>query len=295
MRHKPALGQTSLFNDEPVLSPPTDTDDTVPNQSIEEHKFDKGSVKRQTKMGDLWLIGRHKLLCGNSAKMAELDTLLKGKTVQLVHTDPPYNVKVQPQSKDKSKATARKLEGDFLSKAKFVTLLHHWFINFARVLDSGRSFYVWGGYSNVTNYPGALRVAGLFFSQAIIWNKTISVFTRKDFMGQHEWCFYGWKEKAGFPHQFFGPNNVTDVWTIPNVARQSMIHLTEKPVEIPARAINYSSEPGEIVLDLFGGSGSTLVAAEELDRTCYLMEIDPWYCDVIIDRCKRMGLEVRRA
>jgi len=106
--------------------------------------------------------------------------------------------------------------------------------------------------------------------------------TRKDFMGNHEWCFYGWKEGAA--HRFFGPANVPDVWSIKKVNPQSMVHLTEKPVELAKRAIEYSSRAGENVLDLFGGSGSTLIAAEMAGRRAYLMELDPLYCDVIVQR-----------
>jgi DNA modification methylase len=147
---------------------------------------------------------------------------------------------------------------------------------------STRAYYLWGGYSNVANYPPALASAGLYFSQTIIWDKQHPVLTRKDYMGAHEWCFYGWKEGAA--HQFFGPNNVTDLWAIKKVNPQNMIHLTEKPVELAARAIQYSSRPGEDVLDLFGGSGSTLIAAEQDGRRAFLMELDALYGDVIVER-----------
>lgn len=146
----------------------------------------------------------------------------------------------------------------------------------------GRAFYVWGGYANIGNYPAPLKRHGLYFSQAIIWDKQHPVLTRKDFMGAHEWCFYGWKEGAA--HQYYGPNNATDLWHIKKVSPQSMIHLTEKPVELAARAIEYSSRAGENVLDLFGGSGSTLIAAEQTGRKAYLMEFDELYCDVIVQR-----------
>jgi DNA modification methylase len=101
-------------------------------------------------------------------------------------------------------------------------------------------------------------------------------------MGNHEWCFYGWREGAG--HVFLGPNNAVDVWSIKKVNPQSMIHLTEKPVELAVRAMQYSSRAGENVLDLFGGSGSTLIGAEQTGRRAYLMELDPLYADVICDR-----------
>jgi DNA modification methylase len=112
------------------------------------------------------------------------------------------------------------------------------------------------------------------------------VLTRKDFMGNHEWCFYGWREGAA--HVFLGLTNATDVWSIQKVNPQNMIHLTEKPVELAARAREYSSRPGENVLDLFGGSGSTLIAAEQTGRKAFLMELDPLYCDVIVQRWEQL-------
>jgi DNA modification methylase len=171
---------------------------------------------------------------------------------------------------------------DFVSDAEFNSLLNAWFGQIARVLLPGRSFWLWGGYANCGNYPPVLKACGLYFSQAIIWHKLHPVLTRKDFMGDHEWCFYGWKEGAA--HQFFGPNNVPDVWPVKKINPQSMIHLTEKPVELAVRAMQYSSRPDENVLDLFGGSGSTLIAAEQTGRRSFLMELDPLYCDVIVQR-----------
>ena len=127
-----------------------------------------------------------------------------------------------------------------------------------------------------------MKAAGLYFSQSIIWDKQHPVLTRKDYMGAHEWAFYGWREGAG--HKFFGPTNAVDVWAVKKVNPQSMVHLTEKPVELAVRAIQYSSKPGDHVLDLFGGSGSTLIGAEQTGRRCFVMELDAAYCDVIIER-----------
>jgi DNA modification methylase len=271
----------------------------------------------RTQPADLWQLGEHRLLCSDSSQAAHVDRLLGGAKVDLVHTDPPYNVKVEPRSNNaiaaglssfqgtrhhqrldvvrqpgKAKATTKKLRAkdrplanDFLSAAEFDRLLHAWFGNLARVLQPGRSFYIWGGYGNCGNYPPVLKAVGLYFSQAIIWNKLHPVLTRKDFLGAHEWCYYGWREGAG--HKFFGPNNVTDLWEVKKVNPQDMVHLTEKPVELAVRALQYSSRPGEHVLDLFGGSGSTLIAAEQTQRRAFVLELDPAYCDVIVERWQR--------
>jgi DNA modification methylase len=270
-----------------------------------------------TKPGDLWILGEHRLLCGDSSKAEDVDRLLDGAPIHLVNTDPPYGVKVEPRSNnaiaagnssfagprhhqkldlarhpEKAKPTQKKmrakdrpLANDFLSDEEFERLLHAWFGNIARVLLPGRALYCWGGYANCANYPPALKANGLYFSQAIIWVKEHPVLTRKDFMGNHEWCFYGWREGAA--HQFLGPNNATDVWAVKKINPQSMIHLTEKPVELAKRAIDYSSRPDENVLDLFGGSGSTLIAAEQTGRRAFLMELDPLYCDIIVERWER--------
>src|SRR5579884_2648728 len=268
-----------------------------------------------TQRGDLWILGEHRLLCGDSASSEDVKRLMEGAPVDLVNTDPPYNVKVEPRSNNaiaaglssfaglhhhqsfdvhrgvsKAKATTKKLRpkdralaNDFMKDGDYERLLRQWFGNLARVLKPGGSFYIWGGYANCANYPAALAECGLYFSQAIIWVKEHPVLTRKDFMGNHEWAFYGWREGAA---HWFNPEikNATDVWSVKKVNPQSMVHLTEKPVELAARALTYSSKAGQKVLDLFGGSGSTLIAAEKLGRRARLMEIDPPYCDLIVRR-----------
>ena len=277
-----------------------------------------------TRRGDLWILGSHRLLCGDSSSREDLDRLLGGERIHLVNTDPPYNVKVEPRSNNaiaaglssfapthhqsmdaardpsKKKGTHRKLRAkdrplanDFVSDEEFDRLLDAWFGNAARALEPGRSFYIWGGYANCANYPPFLKRHGLYFSQAVIWHKQHPVLTRKDFMGDHEWCFYGWLE--GGPHVFLGPNNVPDVWSVKKVSPNAMVHLTEKPVELAIRAMQYSSRPGENVLDLFGGSGSTLIAAEQAGRKAFLMELDGLYCDVIVKRFEEFtGTKARR-
>jgi DNA modification methylase len=183
------------------------------------------------------------------------------------------------------RAKDRPLANDFVTDEAFEAMLLAWFGNMARVLEPGRSFYIWGGYANCGNYPPALKANKMYFAQAIIWDKEHPVLTRKDFMGAHEWCFYGWKEGAG--HKFYGPNNATDLWHVKKINPNKMVHLTEKPAELAVRAMQYSSLAGENVLDLFGGSGSTLIAAEQTGRKAFLMELDPPYCDVIVQRWEK--------
>ncbi len=275
-----------------------------------------------TKRGDLWILGEHRLLCGDSASTADVDRLLDGQPIHLVNTDPPYNVKVEPRSNNaiaagnssftaskkkrthhqsfdvarqgekkrttkKMRAKDRPLENDFVSDEAFEEMLDAWFGNMARVLIPGRGFYIWGGYANLGNYPGPLKRAGLYFSQAIIWDKQHPVLTRKDYMGAFEVCFYGWK--LGAAHRFYGPNNVADLWHIKKIPPNQMEHLTAKPAELAVRAMQYSSKAGDNVLDLFGGSGSTLIAAEQTQRRAFLMEIDPAYADLICDRYQRFS------
>jgi DNA modification methylase len=277
--------------------------------------------KAVTQPGDLWVLGDHRLLCGDAASTQDVDRLLDRATVHLINTDPPYNVNVEPRSnnafvagetsfhpvsqpKEKSrgkkpakkptrvKATTgkmrakdRPLENDCVSDEEFSRLLDAWFGNIARVLQPGRAFYIWGGYANLANYPPVLERHRLYFSQAIVWDKQHPVLTRKDFMGAFELSFYGWREGAA--HKFYGPNNIPDLWAVKKVSPQSMLHLTQKSVELSVRALQYSSLKGENVLDLFGGSGSTLIAAEQTERKCFVMEIDALYCDVIVDRYQR--------
>jgi len=209
-----------------------------------------------TGAGDLIFLGRHRLLCGDSSDLEQVKKLLDGERIHVVNTDPPYNVNVEPRTNNaiaargipsahhqgfdlarhaqkgiptgKMRARDRVLANDFVSEEEFAKLLRAWFNNAAWALEPGRAFYLWGGYANVANYPAAIQEAGLYFSQTIIWVKEWPVLTRKDFMGNHEWCFYGWKEGAA---HFFNPGitNAPDVWTVKKVTPQSMIHLTRSP------------------------------------------------------------------
>jgi len=274
-----------------------------------------------TRPGDLWILGDHRLLCGDAGKAEDVDRLLDGETIHMINTDPPYNVKVEPRSstaiaagessypdlsrkmhhqgfdvaggvadpkktQGKMRPRDRCLEGDFLAREEYRRLLRAWFGQMARVLEPGGAWYIYGGYeSGPSNCPPVLEECGLYFSQTIIWVKEHPVLTRKDYMGNHEMCFYGWPQGAG--HSFYGPRNLSDVWSVKKVSPKKMIHLTEKPVDLGRRAVHYSSHPGGNVLDLFGGSGSMLIAVERRARKAFLMELDPLCCDVIVRRYYR--------
>lgn len=272
-----------------------------------------------SKRGDLWVLGNHALLCGDSSAAEDVTRLLAGQEIHLVNMDPPYNVRVEPRSNnaiaaglssftpekdrnhqaldlarfpgkahrthDQLRPKDRPLQNDFIDDDDFDRILRLWFKNAADALVPGRSFYIWGGYSNWANYPAAIKEVGLYFSQGIIWVKEHPVLQRKDFMGNHECCWYGWKEGAA--HKWFGPTNAVDVWEVKKISPQKMIHLTEKPIELATRAMEYSTSRGENVLDLFGGSGWTIAAAQVCGRNAFSIEIDEVYCDVIVKRWER--------
>ena len=252
-----------------------------------------------TKKGDIWILGRHRLMCGDSA--IDVDKLLDGHSIQMCHTDPPYGVALEPRSNNaiaaglssfpeqegagttgKMRAKDRPLANDHLSGEEFEKQLNAWFANIARVLEPGRAAYIWGGYANFANYPSAFKKNGLYWSQCLIWNKMHPVMNRKDFLSCYELCFYCWKEGAA--HKFFGQNNERDLWEVKKEPSQKTVHPTQKPVELAVRAIQLSSKPGENVLELFCGSGSTLIACEQTGRNCFAMEIDEAFCDVIVQR-----------
>jgi len=275
-----------------------------------------------TQRGDVWRLGNHRLACGDSAVALDVDRLLDGQPVHLACCDPPYGVALEPRSStaiaagkssypdlstrmhhqgfdvargvtDPAKARRkmrpkdRPLINDHLSDAEFDQRLRGWFRQIGRVLLPGRAFYLWAGWTNLKNYPAALEEADLFWHQLLIWVKNAPVLCRKDYMLGYEVCFYGWR--SGAAHEWFGPNNARDVWEVAKVPQQQMEHLTQKPTELIVRSIQNSSRVGESVLDLFGGSGTTLIAAEQTGRRAFLMELDPLYCDVICDRFQRFS------
>ena len=254
-----------------------------------------------TQKGDIWLLGSHRLLCGDSASRYDVEKLVAGKRMQLCHCDPPYGVALEPRSNNaiaaglssfpaasghqkttQMRAKDRPLQNDSLKEEDFEKLLDAWFGNISHVLEPGRAIYIWGGYANLANYPQMLKKNGFHWSQCLVWNKCHPVMNRKDFMSCWEFCYYGWKEGAA--HQFFGPHNERDLWEIKREPSQKTVHPTQKPVELSMRAIQLSSKQNENVLELFAGSGSTIIGCEQTGRNCYAMEIDEAFCDVIVKR-----------
>jgi len=292
-----------------LLNPPAAEGQTDPDAVPEAPKVP------QTKRGDLYLLGRHRLLCGDTAAPADIDRLLEGDpAIDLVYTDPPYNVNVEPRSNNamlaNKKRWGRKAEGlvktdeeirakdrplmnDWVGDKEFAALLTQWCKQLARALRPGHSFYCWSGFMNLGAYPLAFKDAKLHPSQVIVWDKGHPVLTRSDFMFAYEMAFYGWREGKG--HRYFGPPNATDLWQVKKVTHGEMLHLTEKPVELCAKALMYSSRPEEYVFDGFGGSGSTLISCQQHNRVARVMELDPVYCDVIVARFEKFtGVKAER-
>lgn len=244
----------------------------VPEEIIED-EVPEPPKEAITKPGNLWLLGRHRLLCEDATDPEKVSKLMENQLADMIFTDPPYNVDYQ--------GSAGKIMNDNMTDDAFYRFLLDAFKNMAQKSKEGATIYVCHADSEGLNFRAAFKEAGWDFKQCIIWVKQHFVMGRQDYHWQHEPILYGWK--PGAAHKFYGGRNQSTVWQIdrPMASRE---HPTMKPVSLCAKAIENSSKAGDIVLDLFGGSGSTLIACEQLNRTCYMMELDPIYCDVIIKR-----------
>lgn len=256
---------------------------------VKEDDFDVDAAAAEiqtpaTQRGDIWLLGKHRLMCGDSTASADVKQLMGGTKVKCVFTDPPWNVNYGADSKHPS-WKSRQILNDKMSTEQFGAFLMGAFTAMREVSEPGCMTYVvmsaqeWGNIMNV------LREAGYHWSSTIIWAKDSLVLSRKDYHTQYEPIWYGWLEgKRLHPLK---DRKQSDLWQIPR-PKASEEHPTMKPVNLVARAIMNSSSEGEDVLDLFGGSGTTLIAAEQTDRRAFLMELDPKYCDVIAKRYIRL-------
>ena len=237
-----------------------------------------------TKLGDIYKLGNHRLMCGDSTNRDDVEKLMNGVKADMMFTDPPYNVSIEKKSKQvlKSKNYSH-IENDELPIEDYKEFLNKVFKNANEFLKNDASYYVFscqGGDSELMMMM-MMRENGIKCRHEIIWVKDAPVFSmgRLDYDYKHEPILYGWKEK----HNFYRKGEQDkSVWEFKRTANK--LHPTMKPIELIANALNNSSKERDIVLDLFGGSGSTLMACEQLNRKCYMLELDPRYCDVIVKR-----------
>jgi site-specific DNA-methyltransferase (adenine-specific) len=236
-------------------------------------------------LGDLIEIGEHRLLCGDSTDSDQLALLMNGQLADICHTDPPYNINYEGGSKKREKIANDKLDD-------FPKFLYDVYTTISTGLKKGGAIYVWHASSETHNFIQQFLNAGFLFKSYIIWNKNNSTFGRSDYHWKHEPCIYGWLEGAS--HKWIGDRKQTSVWDIDRPSR-SEEHPTMKPIPLCSKPLENSSEIGDIVLDVFLGSGSTMVAAHQLKRKCYGMELDPKYCQVIVDRMIKLdpSLEIK--
>ena len=233
-----------------------------------------------TKLGDIWQLGKHRLVCGDSTDASTVKTLMGDKEADLLLTDPPYNVNYEGKSKDKLK-----IENDNKTSDEFSLFLTNAFNAANGVLKPGAAFYVWFASREHCNFETSLNACGLTVRQELIWKKNTMVLGRQDYQWKHEPCLYGWKDGAG--HNWYSDRCQTTVLEF-NKPAANLEHPTMKSVELFAYQIQNSTKRGDIVLDLFGGSGTTIIACEQTGRVGYCMELDPRYCDVIIKRWENL-------
>ena len=299
-----------------------DIDDEPDDADADEDEYseeDAANAPTRCNPGDVWLLGRHRLMCGDSTKEADVAKLMGGEQADLLLTDPPYNVDYQGGTKDKMK-----IANDNMDDVAFVGFLTAAFNCAIQAMRPGAAFYVWHADSKGFEFRTALKEVGLTLRETLIWVKNALVLGRQDYQWRHEPCLYGWKEGAA--HYFVDDRSqstviedagvdyrklkkdellklvlqLTDV-SIPNTViyedkpTKNDIHPTMKPVKLMARLTKNSTKQEQLILDLFGGSGSTLIACEQINRRCFTMEYDPKYCDAILDRWEKLtGEEAER-
>ena len=296
--------------------PPMDGE--VKEEEAKEDNFNPDSVtgKAKSKEGDIFKLGRHRLICGDSTDAQVLQILMADQKADLLLTDPPYNVDYSSKNKalnaaDKGNRVQKDIANDSMDAQAFKDFLCKAFANANAHLKPGGAFYIWHADTEGLNFRLAVREAGWELKQVLVWVKNNFVLGRQDYQWKHEPCLYGWK--PGASHYFIARRDLvnitedealdlnamtkqelkdllTKIMELPTTViyedkpMRSADHPTMKPLKLMGRLIKNSTRPGEVVLDLFGGSGSTMMAAEQLGRSCYMVELDPVYIDVI---CKR--------
>lgn len=246
-----------------------------------EDNFDVDSAYEEieepiTKPGDIWILGNHRLMCGDSTHKDDIMRLMNNQDADMLLTDPPYNVDYVGKT-----AEALKIKNDNMDDNQFYEFLRKVFGNMYIVTKEGASIYVFHADTEGINFRKAFKDAGFKLAECLIWKKDCFVMGRQDYQWQHEPVLYGWKE--GKAHYFINDRTQSTILEFDR-PKQSTLHPTMKPIDLIAKLIKNSSKENDIILDLFGGSGSTIIAAEQLNRCCYTMELDPKYCDVIVKR-----------
>ena len=243
---------------------------------VKDDNFDVDAELKEppiTKPGDIWTLGRHRLVCGDSTKAETFDLLMAGAKANLVITDPPYNVNYE--------GSAGKIQNDNMGNEAFYEFLLAAFRNTAAIMADDASIYVFHADTEGLNFRRAFADAGFYLSGCCIWKKQSLVLGRSPYQWQHEPVLYGWKK--GGKHQWYTGRKETTIWEF-DKPKKNGDHPTMKPIPLLAYPIMNSSMSNTLVVDPFGGSGSTLIACEQTDRSCNTIELDPKFCDVIIKR-----------
>ena len=247
-------------------------------------------VETRAKRGDIWLLGNHRLMCGDSTSVTDVEKLMNGEKADLLLTDPPYNVDYSAKNKflnkyDKGNRVQKDIENDKKTAEEFYNFLYSMFSNAYNYIKDGACFYVFYPNAEFTNFHNALNNSLLKVHQYLVWCKNNHVLGMNDYQYKHEPIFYGWKEGK---HNWYSDRSQTTVLNF-NKPLKNDLHPTMKPIEILAYLLtNSTNKTNNKVLDLFGGSGSTLIACEQLNRKCFMMELDEHYCDVIITRWENL-------
>jgi len=251
----------------------------IHDKDVQDDDFDVDAALEEepiSKQGDIWLLGRHRLICGDSTKAEIYEKLMEGKKANLCVTDPPYNVNYTAGSENE-----RTIKNDNMEDKKFYEFLLTAFKNVLDALDDGAAAYVFHADTEGLNFRKAFKDAGFHLANVCIWAKQSLVLGRSDYQWQHEPILYGWKPTG--KHRWYSDRKQTTIWNFDRPTK-SELHPTMKPVPLVAYPIQNSSMSNCIVLEPFAGSGSTLIACEQLERICYAIELDEKYADVIVKR-----------
>lgn len=248
----------------------------------DDYDFDKAieEIEFKSKLGDIYQLGNHRLMCGDSTKEEDVDKLVDGADIDLLLTDPPYNVDYTAnETRDGIK------NDNFATNEQYVEFLSKAFANADKHLKQGACFYIYFAGKFVSEVTQACKNTQWNPSHLLIWRKDSLVLGRSDYQYNHEPFIYGWKEGAS--HCWYNDRKQTSVVDFPR-PKASKLHPTMKPIPLFAYQMQNNTKQGDLVMDLFGGSGTTLIVAEQTNRKCFMMEFDPKYVDVIIDRWEKL-------